>query len=64
MRAAVRRTWTAALVTAAEVAGHTVRSVPAAGGVLLTCYGLWLAWAPLGFIGGGGFLLLLDRKVP
>lgn len=64
MLASLRRGWGTATVRAAELAGHTVRSVPAAGGVLLTCYGLWLAWEPLGFIAGGGFLLLIDRKVP
>lgn len=62
--ARLRRGWNAATVRAAEAAGQVLRSVPAAGGILLSCYGLWLAWEPLGFIAGGVFLLLLDRKVP
>lgn len=61
-RPAARRT--APLTAAARLAAATLRSLPAAGGIMLSCYGLWLAWPPLGFIGAGAFLLLMDRKVP
>ena len=62
--ARVRRGLDAAVVVAATAAGHAVRSLPGAGGALSVSYGLWLAWEPLGFIALGGFLLLVDRRVP
>ena len=49
---------------AAAAAGFCVRVGPGVAGPLLVAYGLWLAWAPLGFIAGGGFLLLADRRMP
>jgi hypothetical protein len=48
----------------AEKAGRLVRTVPGAAGALLVSYGLYRAWLPLGFIAAGGFLLLIDRRVP
>ncbi len=37
-----------------------------AAGLLVCCYGLWLAWPPLGWIGGGAVLMAVslfgDRK--
>lgn len=61
---AVRTVASRFLILTADLSGQVLRAVPAAGGILLTCYGMWLAWRPLGFIVGGLFLLLLDRKVP
>lgn len=49
---------------AAEAAGVCLRAAPAVLGPLLVAYGLWLAWAPLGFAGLGAFLLLADRRMP
>lgn len=52
----------------AALTGAAVRQVgrglPGVAGPLLICYGLWQAWTPLGFIVAGGFLLLVDRRVP
>ncbi|MFF0598067.1 hypothetical protein [Streptomyces antibioticus] len=50
--------------TAAAGAGLGVRTLPGVAGPLLISYGLWLAWPPLGFIAGGGFLLWADRRMP
>jgi len=41
-----------------------VRGGPGIAGALLVAFGLWLAWAPLGFVAAGVFLLLVDRRVP
>ena len=49
---------------AAEVAGFCLRAGPGVFGPLLVAYGLWLAWAPLGFVSLGAFLLLADRRMP
>lgn len=53
---------------AAELAGATLRAVSlAAPGVLgagLVCVGLWMVWQPLAALAAGGFLLLLDRRMP
>jgi len=53
----------------ASVAGHLVRlvrrlsgSLVGALGVALVSFGLWLAWAPLGFVGLGAFLILIDWR--
>ncbi|MFE7099759.1 hypothetical protein [Streptomyces erythrochromogenes] len=48
----------------ASAAGAALRVLPAVGGALLVSYGAWLAWAPAGFLAGGVFLLLLDRRMP
>lgn len=66
--ARLRPRWEAVLGQAADLAGVVVRQVgrglPGMAGPLLICYGLALAWRPLGFIAGGIFLLLLDRRIP
>ncbi|MFI6274300.1 hypothetical protein [Streptomyces sp. NPDC050988] len=54
----------AAAGTAAEAAGFSLRHLPGVGGPLFVSYGLWLAWAPLGFIALGAFLLVADRRIP
>ncbi|MER6834256.1 hypothetical protein ABT320_09690 [Streptomyces cellulosae] len=56
--------WQAAVGRAAGAAGHAARVGPGLAGALLVAYGLWLAWAPLGFVAGGTFLLLADRRMP
>jgi hypothetical protein len=48
----------------AERSGLMLRTLPGAAGALLVSYGLYRAWLPLGFIAAGGFLLLIDRRVP
>jgi energy-converting hydrogenase Eha subunit G len=48
----------------AERSGRILRTVPGVLGALLVSYGLFLAWLPLGVIAAGGFLLLVDRRVP
>lgn len=62
--ARARAGWTVFTVKAAAVAGSLLRSVPGAAGALLVSYGAWQAWEPAGPIVAGGFLLLLDRRVP
>lgn len=49
---------------AAAGVGYTARVGPGLAGAGFVSYGLWLAWAPLGFIALGGFLLWADRRVP
>jgi hypothetical protein len=53
----------------AAVAGHVLRlsvrvgvQLPGLAGAAAICYGLWLAWPPLGFVAVGTFLLLVDRR--
>ncbi len=53
-----------ALGAAAHGAGATARVVPGIAGPVLVSYGMWLAWAPLGFAAAGAFLLALDRRMP
>lgn len=48
----------------AQAAGFGVRHLPGLLGPLLVAYGLGMAWAPLGWIALGGFLLLADRRIP
>jgi hypothetical protein len=48
----------------AERSGRLLRTTPGVLGALLVSYGLYRAWLPLGFIASGGFLLLVDRRVP
>lgn len=56
---------TVPLVTAlAETAGRVVRTLPGLAGAGLLVLGFGLAWLPLGFMVGGVFLLLIDRKMP
>jgi len=59
-----RERWQAALGAAAEGAARCLRLGPGLAGPVLVAYGLWLAWAPLGFIGLGVFFLLADRRIP
>lgn len=63
----VRSRSQAALGRLAELAGVAVRQIgrglPGIAGPLLICWGLGLAWLPLGLIAAGTFLLLLDRRV-
>ncbi len=54
----------AAAGRAAEIAGVCLRVGPGLCGAVLVAYGLWLAWAPLGFVVLGVFLLLADRRLP
>lgn len=56
--------WQTAVGRAAEAAGHAARVGPGLAGALCVAYGLWLAWAPLGFVALGAFLLLADRRMP
>ncbi|MFI2437414.1 hypothetical protein [Streptomyces sp. NPDC018693] len=49
---------------AAAGAGHGLRHFPGVAGPLCVSYGLWLAWAPLGYVALGGFLLWADRRMP
>lgn len=62
MRAAVRPIWTAAVGHFAAAAGRATRTVPGIGGALLVCYGLGLAWEPLGYVAAGAFLLFVDWR--
>jgi len=52
----------------AELAGRTLRilglAAPGLAGPLLICWGLYLVWPPLALLAGGGFCLLLDRRMP
>jgi hypothetical protein len=48
----------------ADRSGRFLRTTPGVLGALLVSYGLYRAWLPLGFIAAGGFLLLVDRRVP
>lgn len=64
MSKAKRNGWRAAAGRAAEAAGVGVRAGPGLVGALFVSYGLWLAWAPLGFVAMGGFLLMADRRMP
>ncbi|WP_432247703.1 hypothetical protein ACRAR1_07080 [Streptomyces sanyensis] len=48
----------------AEAAGRMARVAPGVAGAALVSYGVWTAWAPLGLVCAGGFLLLLDRRIP
>jgi hypothetical protein len=62
--ASARRTVNSAALTVAEVAGKATRRAPgilAAGAV---CFGLGLAWLPLGFIAAGIYLHAIDWKMP
>lgn len=64
MRSTTNRLMGAAAEAAGRVIGLVGRGIPGIAGPLLICYGLWLAWKPLGVIAAGGFLLALDRRVP
>lgn len=44
--------------------GSLMRTVPGLGGALIVCFGLGMAWKPLGFIAAGLFLLVIDRRSP
>jgi hypothetical protein len=59
-----RERWQTAAGAAAAAVGFCLRMVPGVMGPLLVAYGLWLAWAPLGFIALGAFLVLADRRIP
>jgi hypothetical protein len=57
------------LPAVAAAAGHVLRlsvqvgvQLPGLAGAGAICYGLWLAWPPLGFVAIGTFLLLVDRR--
>jgi hypothetical protein len=67
----LRPAWTKLIVSAAGLAGSTLRkarpvlsSVPGAGGALLLCYGLGQIYSPLRWIAAGALLLLLDARMP
>lgn len=62
-RSTLRRKWLSGAGTAAAGAGYSLRLLPGVAGPVLVAYGLWLAWAPLGFIALGGFLLWADRRM-
>lgn len=66
--ARLRPRWDAAVGYAAELVGRVVgrvgRGLPGIAGPLLICYGIYEVYSPLAFIVAGGFLLLLDRRVP
>lgn len=54
----------------AAAAGYVARcatkygaSAPGVGGAGCVVYGLGSAWAPLGWLAAGGFLLMLDRRL-
>ena len=51
-----------------ELAGTLVRrlgrGLPGLAGAVLVSVGFGLAWLPLGLIAAGGFLLLLDWRIP
>ncbi|MFJ1664813.1 hypothetical protein ACIOK4_00200 [Streptomyces bottropensis] len=59
-----RERWKHAAGAAAETVARCLRVGPGLTGPFLVSYGLWLAWAPLGFIAAGAFLLLADRRIP
>lgn len=66
-----RTTFASAALRVAEQAGRAInraaalgRTVPGVAGASLVSYGLFDAWHPLGWIAAGGFLLILDRRVP
>jgi hypothetical protein len=63
-RTKLRERWLKAAGTAAAGAGFGLRNLPGAAGPLVVSYGLWLAWAPLGYMALGAFLLLADRRMP
>lgn len=56
--------WTLLVGKAATWAGTAVRTFPGVGGAAAISYGFGQAWAPLGWIVAGAFLILLDRRVP
>lgn len=68
LAARLRPRWDALTVKVAEAAGVGLRQLgrtfPGVAGPLLVCYGLYDLFHPLGFIAAGGFLLVLDRRVP
>lgn len=63
-RTALRDRLRTAAGAAAQAAGLCLRHLPGIGGPLLVSYGLWIAWAPLGFVALGAFLLMADRRIP
>ncbi|GGN40507.1 hypothetical protein FHR83_007023 [Actinoplanes campanulatus] len=67
LAARLRPRWDLATGRIATLAGALVgkigRGLPGIGGPLLVAFGLWLAWAPLGFIFAGLALWALDRRV-
>jgi hypothetical protein len=54
----------AAIGAAADWAGRGLRTAPGILGAGLICYGAGLIYRPLLFLVAGGFLLLVDRRVP
>lgn len=68
LAARLRPRWTVTAGKVAELAGAATsrigRGVPGVAGPLLICYGLGQMYQPLLFLAAGGFLLLLDRRVP
>lgn len=66
--ARLRPRWESAVGVLADLAGTAVRQVgrglPGVAGPLLVAYGFHEIYSPLGWIVAGGFLLLLDRRVP
>jgi hypothetical protein len=64
-RSSVRKAWLAELVgKTATVAGTLARTIPGAGGALITCFGFGMVYRPLFFIGIGLLLLVVDRRIP
>lgn len=60
----LRKWWRAVTGTAAAGAGTGLRLAPGVLGPAFVAYGLWLAWAPLGFVALGAFLIVADRRIP
>lgn len=48
---------------AGRVARVALLGATGVGGPVLVCVGLGLAWAPLGFVAAGVFLLAADRRL-
>lgn len=54
----------ALLASVASPAGHALRTAPGVLGALFVCVGAGLIYTPLAFLTAGGFLLLIDRRIP
>jgi hypothetical protein len=52
------------MASGAEFVGRSVRTAPGILGAGLVTYGAGQVWAPLLFLVGGAFLMILDRRMP